>query len=114
MGRPSVEDRIDRPEQVDEVLHKFGTRYVVIEDRPSRSRVLEWLRDELHTSKFIERRRIPIGTTDVRLKGTSLVVYEFTDPTPADRNAILDMHLPLVGRSVTVKLSDLIDRKYLR
>ena len=31
-----------------------------------------------------------------------------------DALPVLDMHLPLVSRSVTVKLSDLIDRKYLR
>jgi hypothetical protein len=114
MFRPSVEDRISRPEEIDGVLHTFGTRYVVIEDRPSRSRVLEWLRQELHSSAFIERKRIPIGTTDSRLAGTSLVVYEFVDATPPASDAVLDMHLPVIGQSVTVKLLDLIDRKYLR
>src|SRR6185369_12398386 len=114
MFRPSVEDRISSPEEIYGVLHTFGTRYVVIEDRPSRSRVLEWLRQELHSSAFIERKRIPIGTTDSRLAGTSLVVYEFTDSTPPASDAVLDMHLPVIGQSVTVKLRDLIDRKYLR
>lgn len=114
MFRPSVEDRISRPEEIYGVLHTFGTRYVVIEDQPSRSKVLEWLRQELHSSAFIERKRIPIGTTDSRLAGTSLVVYEFTNPSPPAGDAVLDMHLPVIGQSVTVPLRDLVDRKYLR
>jgi hypothetical protein len=114
LGRPSVEDRIDRPEEIYRVLHTFGTRYVIIEDRPSRSRVLEWLRQELHSSKFVERKRIPIGTSDIRMPDTSLVIYEFVDRTPPDKDAVLDMHLPIIGQSVSVKLSDLVARKYLR
>jgi len=114
LGRPSVEDRIDRPEEIYRVLHTFGTRYVVIEDRPSRSRVLEWLRQELRSPRFVERRRIPIGTSDIRMPDTSLVVYEFVDRTAPDQDAVLDMHLPIIGQSVSVKLSDLITRKYLR
>ena len=43
MQVPSVEDRIQEPDQIYDALHQFGTRYVVIEDRPSQSRVLEWL-----------------------------------------------------------------------
>jgi hypothetical protein len=114
LGRPSVEDRIERPDEIYRVLHTLGTRYVVIEDRPSRSRVLEWLREELRSPRFVERRRIPIGTTDIRMPDTSLVIYEFVDRTAPDQDAVLDMHLPIIGQSVSVKLSDLIARKYLR
>lgn len=113
-ARVSVEDRIERREQIYDVLRRFGVRYVVLEDRPSQSRVLEWLREELHSNKFVERKRIAFATTDPRLRGQSLAVYEFTDATPPDKDAVLDMRLPLVGQSVTVKLSDLIERKYLR
>jgi hypothetical protein len=113
-ARVSVEDRIERREQIYEVLRRFGVRYVVLEDRQSQSRVLEWLREELHSNRFVERKRIAFATTDPRLRGQSLAVYEFTDATAPDKDAILDMHLPLVGQSVTVKLSDLIERKYLR
>jgi hypothetical protein len=109
-----VENRINRPEEIYRVLHKFGTRYVILEDRPSQSAVLEWLRVELHSSRFVERKRIPIGTSDIRMPGTSLAIYEFIDWTPPEADAVLDMHLPLVGQSVAVKLSDLINRRYLR
>jgi hypothetical protein len=114
MAQPSVADRIKAPAEIYTTLERFGTRYVVIEDRPSRSRVLEWLRMEVRSSRFAERWRVPIGTTDPRLRGTSLVIYEFLDAGPPDPDAVLSMDLPIIGRSVSVKLSDLIARKYLR
>jgi len=114
MRAPSVEDRIQRPDQIYDALHKFGTRYVVIEDRASESRVLEWLRQELKTPRFVERRRIPLRTTDPRLRGTSLAIYELRDATPPDPDAVLSLHLPIVGQSLAVNLRDLIGRKLLR
>jgi hypothetical protein len=114
MRAPSVEDRIQEPDQIYDALHDFGTRYVVIEDRASESRVLEWLRQELKTPRFVERRRIPIRTTDPSLRGTSLAIYELRDATPPNPDAVLSLGLPIVGRSLTVNLGDLIARKLLR
>lgn len=114
MRAPSVEDRIQEPAQIYDALHQFGTRYVVIEDRASESRVLEWLRQELKTPRFAERRRIPIRTTDPRLRGTSLAIYELRDATPPDPDAVLSLRMPIVGQSLTVNLGDLIARKLLR
>jgi hypothetical protein len=114
MGRPSVADRVGDVAGIYEVLHRFGVRYVVIEDVPSRSRVLEWLRQETHSSRFAERWRQPIATTDRRLRGASLAVYELLDARAPDPDAVLSMDLPIIGESVTVKLSDLMARKYFR
>ncbi len=114
MARPAIADRIAAPSEIYEQLKKFGTRYIVVEDRPSVSRVLEWLRQELRTPNFAERRRIHIGSSDHRLRGTDLVVYEFLGSTPPQPGAVLSMNLPLVHRSVAVPLADLVDRKYLR
>lgn len=114
LGRPSVVDRITEPSEIYTALRRFGTRYVVIEDRPSRSSVQEWLRQELLSARFAERWRKPIGTTDPRLRGTSLAIYEFLDAGRPDPEAVLSMDLPIIGKSVAVKLSDLIARKYLR
>lgn len=107
MDLPSIEDRIDRPEQIYDVLRNFGTRFVVLEDRPSPSQVMNWLRAETRTSRFVERRRVPIGTTDPRLGGVDLVVYEFLGATPPAADAVLSMRMPLVSRSVAIKLTDL-------
>jgi hypothetical protein len=108
MAEVSIEDRISSPEEVYPLLRTFGTRYIVIEDRPSGSRVLDWLRAELLTARFAERLRVPVRTSDRRLQGVSLVVYEFLDAGPADPNAELDLNLPLVGRSIRVRLSDVV------
>lgn len=113
LGR-SIEDRIGQPEEIYAILRRFGTRFIVIEDRPSESRVLEWLRQELLSSRFVERVRIPIATSDVRLRGSDLVVYEYLDAASPDPDAVLSINLPVVDQSVSVKLSDLISRRYLR
>ena len=109
-----VKNNIADPSEIYPLLQRFGTRYVVIEDRQSRAPVLEWLRQELRTPKFVERQRIAIGSRDFRVRGTSLAIYEYLEATPADPDAPLMMEMPLANRSLDVRMSDLIDRKYLR
>jgi Dolichyl-phosphate-mannose-protein mannosyltransferase len=106
MGTLSVEDRIGSAAEIYTRLKRFGTRYVVIEDKPSGSIVLDMLRSELQTHHFVERLRVPVGTTDRRLRGVSLVVYEYLDATAADPGATIDIDVPLVGRHVAVPLSE--------
>jgi hypothetical protein len=107
MGNVAVEDRISRPDEIYDVLRRFGTRFVVIEDRPSSSRVLDWLREELRTAHFSERQRYQTHASDRRLRGVDIVVYEYLDATPPATDAAIDLHLPLVGRDIHVLLSDL-------
>jgi hypothetical protein len=107
MGAVDVEERISRREDIYDVLRRFGTRFVVIEDRPAGSRVLDWLRDELKASRFAERQRYQTRATDRRLRGVDIVVYEYLDATPPAPDAVLDLHLPVVGRDIRVPLSDL-------
>lgn len=107
MGNVDVEERISRREDIYDVLRRFGTRFVVIEDRPAGSRVLDWLRDELKASRFAERRRYQTRATDRRLRGVDIVVYEYLDATSPAPDAVLDLHLPVVGRDIRVPLSDL-------
>jgi len=114
MDDVGYQDRIKTPDEIYLTLQELGTRYVVIEDRPSRSVVLELFQKELRSSKFVERWRQPIETTDRRLQGTSLVVYEYLGAGEPDPDAELSMDLPIAGRSLVVRLSDLIQRKYLR
>ena len=79
----------------------------MIEDMPSGSIVLDWLRDELRGNRFIERRRISVDPSDSSLRGPSLVVYEYTGARPPDPDAEVSLKLPLVGREIRVRLSDL-------
>jgi hypothetical protein len=108
MHRSSVENRISSREEIYELLRRYGTRFVVIEDRATDAYVLEWLREELRSSRFIERQRIPIETSDARLRGVSLVIYEYRDAQAPKPTAELELHVPLVGRKVKVPLAELI------
>jgi hypothetical protein len=102
------DDRIHSPDEVYPILDRFGTKYVVVEDRESGSPPLDWLRDEVKGPRFREHRRIPIESRDRRLEGVDLIVYEYLAAKPADPNAQLDMGLPLVGRDLRVRLGDLL------
>jgi hypothetical protein len=55
-----------------------------------------------------------VRSTDPRLVGTSLAVFELTDPKPPDINAVLTMDLPLVSQSLAIPFRDLLERKFLR
>jgi hypothetical protein len=114
MGRVEVEVRINQPEDIRRRLADLGVGYVVVEDRPSQSPVLEWLRTEVTSDAYAERLRVPIASSDRRLVGTDLVVYEIKGPRALAPNVRLDMRLPLVSREVDVLVSDLVQRKYLR
>jgi len=102
MGRLSVEDRIANPKDIYALLDRYGTRFIVIEDRPSGAIVLDWLREELKSDKFIERRRIASG-----LRGASIVVYEYAQAKRPDPDAVIDINIPLVASQIRVPLSDL-------
>ena len=108
MSRVAVEDRITTPDEMYDTLKRFGVQYVVLEDRPNNSKVLQMLRSELKTDRFIERLRLPIQTADRRLQDVDLVAYEFRDAQPPDLDADVDMRLPIIGRDLTVRLGDLI------
>jgi hypothetical protein len=107
MGQLSVEDRIRSPQEIYPLLNRYGTRFIVIEDMPSGSTVLDWLRDELRGDRFTERRRIAVDPSDSSRRGPALIVYEYNDAGPPDPDAEIDLKLPLVGREVRVRLSAL-------
>jgi hypothetical protein len=107
MERLNAEDRIGSPAEIYPLLDRYGTKFVVIEDRPSGSMVLDWLRDELKGNRFIERQRMSLDGAHVSLRGVSLVVYEYKAARPPDPDAAIDIKLPLIGSEIRVPLSDL-------
>ena len=108
MNEVSVENRIDNPDDIDDILRRYGTRFIVIEDRPSGSKVLDWLRDVLRSDQFVERGRFPIGDGGRGLEDVSLAVFEYLQATPPAPGARIDINIPLVGRRIMVPLSDLL------
>jgi hypothetical protein len=107
MARLSVEDLIAKPEDIYAILRRYGTRYVVIEDRPSGSAPLDWLRDAVRGERFVERQRFVVENGFPSLRGVALIVYEYREATAAAPDAELDLSLPLVGRRIRVPLSEL-------
>lgn len=107
MGQLSVEDRIRSAGDIYPLLDRYGTRFIVIEDRPAGSIVLDWLRDELRGDRFIERRRLGEKRSSSYQRGASLIVYEYKNARLADPGAEIDVNLPLVGRQIHVPLSAL-------
>lgn len=107
----TVEDREVTPEEIHELLHRFGTAFVVVEDVPSESAALEALRQEVRSPRFAERRRIVVQSTYPDLDGVPIVIYEYLAATRADPAAPLNMDLPLVGRSIQLTVGDLLDAR---
>jgi hypothetical protein len=114
LDQPAIEDRIEHPDAIRPTLEELGVGYVVVEDRPSASMVLEWLRSELKSDAYVERLRLPFESTDPRLRGSDLVVYQVKHaPNPA-ADARIDVRLPVISTEINVALADLVNRKYLR
>jgi hypothetical protein len=102
-----VEERISDPSDIYQILRDFGICYVVLEDTPSESRALEWLREELGAETFVSRHKIPIRSNVRRLQAVALEIYEYKDCGPGNPDAVLDMNLPLIGDSIQVRLRDI-------
>jgi hypothetical protein len=114
MGNLSVHQQINAPQEIYALLDKYGTAYVVTEDVPVRAPALRWLQEVLTSDRFVERRRIPIETRDRRLRGASIVIYEYRDARPPRADASLHIGLPLIQDTVDVRLEDLLQRRYVR
>lgn len=114
MGDVAAEERVSSVDEIRALLRTYGVGYVVAEDRPSGSRVQNWLLDELRHPGYTERLRMPFQSTDARLRGKSLVVYEVDAAGPAASGARLDIRLPLVSQEIDVAVSDLVARRFLR
>jgi hypothetical protein len=108
MNTPNVKDRIGRPEQIRTLLRVYGVRYIVIENAIYPPGPLRWLQEDLHTEGFSLIQRIPLESYSPRLEHASLSIYEFAAHTRADESVSLDLDLPLIGRSISVPMRDLI------
>jgi hypothetical protein len=106
-----IATQLTTPEQIYAMLHDFGTGYVVLEDMPYDSPPLELLRQEMKTEHFALRKRIPLRSNNEELRGVNLVVYEYLDYTPAKRDRLLRMRIPLMGGNIAVRFGDLLPEK---
>jgi hypothetical protein len=91
-------------------LRQFGIHYLVVEERPALSIGYRKMHEELTIGPFVERRRIPIGSTDEG-RGMQLVIYEFLQAQAPDPDAVVDINLPLGGREIKIHMRDLLEHR---
>jgi hypothetical protein len=103
-----AEERISTTEEIYALLDEYGTCYLVLEDMESQSAAQNMLREELKGNRFTLRREIPIRTNDLRLQGVALLIYEYGECGPGDPNAVLEMGLPMIGDSFSVRLGNIL------
>lgn len=103
-----VEERINSREQIYEILQKYGVGYVVVEDKKSTSRALEWLREEVKTDNFILRKKLILRSSYRRVNNVPLAIYEYKNYTPPKEGIILDMDIPLMGDSIQIPFKELL------
>jgi hypothetical protein len=101
------EDRAVFAERIHELLRGFGTEHVVIEGHPQAGPL--HLLDEMTKSRwFALVKRLPLRSSDARLADTSLAIYKYLGYTPPRPGQVLRVNLPLVGRSISVPLDDVL------
>lgn len=103
-----VKERINSREQIYEILQKYGVGYVVIEDKNSGSRSLEWLREEVKTHNFILRKTLLLRSSYRDVNNVPLAIYEYKNYTPPKEGVILDMEIPLMGDSIQIPFKELL------
>jgi hypothetical protein len=110
MGELAFESQVKQADEILPILRRFGVGHIVIEETTYPEGPLTWLRELLETDQFVLRRRIPLKTSDRRLQNTSLAIYEYRERTAADRDAVIQMNIPLVDRSIAMRVGDLLEK----
>ncbi|MDY6853841.1 MAG: glycosyltransferase family 39 protein [Thermodesulfobacteriota bacterium] len=106
-----VGDRIQSRREIYDTLDKFGIAYIVLEDKRFRSKALNWLREEVKSERFFLHKRIPIQSSEPRCRDATLDIYEYIGYTKARSDAELQMNIPLMGDSISVRFNDLLEKK---
>jgi hypothetical protein len=102
-----IEERLANREDIYKVLRNFGVGYVVLMDTETGSRSLEWLREEVKSSKFNLRKKIIIRSNDGRVDNVPLVIYEYNEYTSSSEDAFIHMNIPLMHGVIEVPFRDL-------
>lgn len=93
-------------EDLHSVLRQFGVRWIVAENRTSGPGTLLTFHDELRTSRFALRERIPVVSTAA--SGLELLIFEYLEAQPADFDAEVRIDIPLGQRGFAIRLGDLV------
>lgn len=98
------ESYVESEKDILALFERYGVRYVVVEDYDEfRTSAGTLLRQLLATERFRKIAEVPLSTRNVRLKATSLRVYEYVDARPAGARSI-EIRLPGLRRTVSAPL----------
>jgi hypothetical protein len=109
MRRLDFERRVQNVSEIPALMKRYGVGYVVMEDRDYPEGPLRWLQEVVATPDFALVVRLPINTTDRRLRGQTVSIYEFKARQAGDPDADLSLGVPLMNDQISVKLGDLVN-----
>jgi hypothetical protein len=93
---------VHSPQEIEDVMHEDGVRFIVVSDHiPLNFESQKMLRELLQTPSYKERGRFPIGTNDLSLANSSLVLYENLKWTPPTAK-YLKIKMLTTGRDIVV------------
>ena len=100
-------------EEIAKALSDFGVQFIVVESTNiSNVQIYDKLRELLSdNAHFALRRSIPIESNIAKLENQNLLVYEDVNYKGINKNATLNLRLPVVGQSINMELKRIIPRK---
>ena len=108
-----IEDRTVSVDEIHDILRRFGTGYVVIEEVDTGSPSLRLLREVAEGPSFTLVHRVPLHISHHRVQRASLAIYLYRHRVPPRPGQVLAMRLPLVSRSLSVPF-DAVQRLVIR
>jgi hypothetical protein len=104
-----VEEKIRKREEIYDILNRYGISYIVLEDTKSKSRSIEWLREEVRSDKFTLHKKFTIQSSNSKVDKIPLTIYEYKEYTAPYKGQVLKMNIPLMGDSIEVPIKDLLN-----
>jgi len=96
-------------------LHDLSVHFIVIEsidssDIPIFKEFEELLKD---TSRFKLHKAIKVESNYTRLKNQELLIYENLNYAEINEDKVLELRLPIVGKTIKVKLKKIVTKKFV-
>ena len=98
-------------EDICNLLNKYGTKYIVIEDRDLIGTTPNhWLRQILKTNKFKLVKKIKIKSNLEKYKDLSILIYEYMENPKGDAEKLV-IEFPLLEKKINIPFNSLLDEK---
>jgi len=99
---------VSEPEDIYEILDKYGTKYIVVEDKDVFGKIpFKILRDMLEKDSFLLEKTIKIESNMVKYAGLSIHIYKYKKEANNLAKS-LTIEFPLLNRKINVPLESLL------